>query len=298
MNLKKVKSIINKKKYIKFLNPNFNYKFSNVDFFIIKKENNVDVIELNYYNKEKKIELLNKDRLKELKLKKYKKYYQVFKLKEEKDFKPEKLMKLGFFKELMNNYPEGSIISEYTHTNLKSRADFAVFTNGECHVFELKSKQDNLSKLKKQVKEYKKYANKIFIVINERHYKKYLTLGLKNVNLIIETDSGFIVKELSEVNVVNKNLSHLLWHKEKEHLFSYVKNQKDYSLSEKMRKLKTIVDINQLTFRVLEERYKLVSDHCRINYMSLFESREFSPSKKNIKYFIPDVNMNFLNIVK
>lgn len=296
MKTKKIKKIL-KKNNIKLNNFLKNPEYNNVEYFLIKeiKEEQYIIEAHNFDSKIQKYPLV-KDFIKSLDLKNNKKHLFLIKKETKKELKPERIMKLAFYKELRENYPEGSIISEYTHTELKSRADFAVFVNGECHVFELKSEQDNLYKLTEQVKEYKKYANKIIIVIHEKHFNNYEKLNLTGVNLIIQTrENQFIVNKLNEYNEVKENIFNLVWYKEKEHLFSYLKGNSELSLTKKVKILeKSRINLNQLTNLIIEERYKNYSNDSRLNYLNIFKERKFEPCKKNLKYFYKDIKDNFL----
>ena len=73
----------------------------------------------------------------------------------------------------------------------KSIADL-VFINGEVKVFELKTELDTLSRLEAQLEDYKKVAEKIFIVANGKHIKQleksYSHLSFGIVELTNELD--------------------------------------------------------------------------------------------------------------
>jgi hypothetical protein len=56
----------------------------------------------------------------------------------------------------------------------KSKADF-VLLNGECRIYEIKSDLDGLHKLSKQISDYKKFSDKVYIVTCEKFIDRITT---------------------------------------------------------------------------------------------------------------------------
>lgn len=260
--------------------------FLGVNFYILKYQRKKYILEEHKSDGKIKRLIFNKENIKKLNLKENKQF--LYKEEKSSDDAPEKILKLKLYQDLKINFPDASIICEYTHFELKSRADFVIFEDDKIIAIELKTAEDNLSRLKDQVKDYKKYADKVIVVINEKHEKAFLKMNL-NVNYFIETKDGFIIKEYGIENDSKIDGSSLIWYKEKDNLFRRVKNQSKYKTVYKMRKLKEIIDINELSRKILKERYKSVSDECRDNAMNLFKKREFTPSDKNIFHFYPEL---------
>ncbi|MFC4094653.1 sce7726 family protein [Euzebyella saccharophila] len=87
----------------------------------------------------------------------------------------------------------------------KSIADF-VLLNGEARVYEIKTELDNLEKLDKQVLDYCKFADKVYIVTSSKHIKKLIELyGNSSIGIIELTSRN----ALKIVNEAENNLSTL-----------------------------------------------------------------------------------------
>lgn len=82
-------------------------------------------------------------------------------------------------------------LSEFNIGN--SIADF-VLLNGEARIYEIKTELDNLEKLEKQIEDYYKFSDKVYIVTNSKHI-----CNLKN--LYKKSNVGII--ELTERNALN-----------------------------------------------------------------------------------------------
>lgn len=79
----------------------------------------------------------------------------------------------------------------------KSIADF-VLLNGEARVYEIKTELDNLEKLDKQVLDYCKFADKVYIVTSSKHINKLIELYNNSSIGIIELTSRNALKTLKE----------------------------------------------------------------------------------------------------
>lgn len=286
MTFKQLKKFLNKKK-IKYINPRIDLQFSNVDYFIITKIENKFFVEFNFFDKTKTLHPLNKELLKEMNVLSNISFLYVLDKEVKLKTKPEEVMKLTFYNELKTNYPNGSILCEYTHNELSSRADFVVFHNGECHVFELKTASDNLSRLEEQLKSYKTYATKVFVVLDEKHLNNFYSKGFES-NLIVYSKGNYNLIKFDIENKIEDNLFNLIWRREKDTLFNGLKDHGKYSLEEKEKFLTRFFDINKITFKILEERYKEVSNNCRINHLDLFKRRDFSPAKIRLKELLKE----------
>lgn len=79
----------------------------------------------------------------------------------------------------------------------KSIADF-VLLNGEARVYEIKTELDNLGKLDKQVFDYCKFADKVYIVTSSKHINKLIELYKNSSIGIIELTPRNALKTIKE----------------------------------------------------------------------------------------------------
>ena len=84
-----------------------------------------------------------------------------------------------------------------------SCADF-VFLNGEVRIYEIKTELDDLSKLRKQIEDYSKFSNKVYIVSSSKHSRKLQNAFGETGIGIIEYTSKNTLKELSKANDLNR----------------------------------------------------------------------------------------------
>lgn len=286
MNFKQLKKFLNKHD-IKYINPRLDLQFSNVDYFLITKKEDKYFVDFNFFDKTISSHSLNKEILKQMDVLSHRTFIYVLDKELQLKTKPEEVMKLTFYNELKVNYPNGSILCEYTHMELDSRADFVVFHNGDCHVFELKTASDNLSRLPDQLKSYKTYASKVFVVLDEKHLKNYNSKDFE-ANLIVHSKGTYNLLRFDLENKIEDNLFNLVWIKEKDTLFNGLKDHGKFSLEQKEVFLKRFFDINKITFKILEERYRSISDHCRLNHLDLFKRRDFTPANIRLKELLKE----------
>lgn len=97
------------------------------------------------------------------------------------------------------------ILNEFRIEN--SIADF-VLLNGEIKLFEIKTDLDNFNKLEKQVLDYRKFANKIYVVISSKNLVKAFNLFKDSKIGIIEFTNRNCIKVYKEA----KNDKSLLCH--------------------------------------------------------------------------------------
>ena len=67
---------------------------------------------------------------------------------------------------ISKKYPLGIRHDEYMTMTSKSRADSVVFSMALIHAYEIKSKKDSFTRLEDQIKDYRKYADRITIVLD------------------------------------------------------------------------------------------------------------------------------------
>ncbi len=122
----------------------------------------------------------------------------------------------------------------------KSIADF-VLLNGEARVYEIKTELDNLEKLEKQVLDYCKFADKVYIVTSSKHITKLIELYNNSTIGVIELTSRNALKTVKEA----KNNSSTFRH---ETLFKTLRKQEYLELIEEHFKFIPKVS-NTLIFR-------------------------------------------------
>lgn len=92
----------------------------------------------------------------------------------------EKEIKIALIKHLYKKNKNATIVTEVSLTTKSShflinknfaRADVFLI-NDEIVIYEIKSASDNLSRLNHQISEYLKYANRVFVVVDEKFIKK------------------------------------------------------------------------------------------------------------------------------
>lgn len=71
-------------------------------------------------------------------------------------------------------YPNGVRHDEYTTMDAKSRADSVVFNKDFIHVYEIKSEKDSFTRLEAQIEDYRKYADRITIVMDIKKQSAFI----------------------------------------------------------------------------------------------------------------------------
>ncbi len=156
-----------------------------------------------------------------------------------------------------------TVINEFKIGN--SIADF-VLLNGEAKIFEIKTEFDSLEKLDKQIEDYKKFANKVYVVTNSKFIDKLLseyndsTIGiiefthhntLKEHKPAIENSNSFnhttIFKTLRQneyLDIIKKSFNKI----------PDVPNTKIFKESFKLIERINIIDFQKMAFQKLKER--------------------------------------------
>ena len=75
---------------------------------------------------------------------------------------------------IANIYPNGIRHDEYTTIEGKSRADSVVFNKDSIHVYEIKSAKDSFTRLESQIEDYRKYADRITIVMDIKKQSAFI----------------------------------------------------------------------------------------------------------------------------
>ncbi|WP_146153570.1 sce7726 family protein [Adhaeribacter arboris] len=168
-----------------------------------------------------------------------------------------------------------------------SIADF-ILLNGEARIFEIKTDLDSLTKLDKQVSDYKEFANKVYIVSCSKHANKLLNKYRDTEIGIIEFTKNMSLKTLKEAESNTDNFNHVTIFKtlRKQEYLNLIKNHfgeipnvpgtKIFRECLSMAKLININDFQVLAFNQLKDR--------KIRCPNLLKS-EFTPYElKHICY--------------
>lgn len=120
---------------------------------------------------------------------------------------------------IANIYPNGIRHDEYTTMDSSSRADSVVFNKDSIHVYEIKSAKDSFARLESQIEDYKKYADRITLVMDikkqsafiKNHAHKY-----KDVEVLFYYGSDIKLERASRGKKLNptSNKLGLLWKNE------------------------------------------------------------------------------------
>lgn len=89
-------------------------------------------------------------------------------------YRCEYIYKNSLFLDILKKYgyKDTLVINELKIGN--SKADM-VFLNGSIRIYEIKTELDNLTKLSKQLNDYQKIADKVYVVTDENHFNKLIS---------------------------------------------------------------------------------------------------------------------------
>ncbi len=191
------------------------------------------------------------------------------------------------FRDLKQNYiavPELSLFSAV--------ADMVV-VNGDIHIYEIKSKNDSLTRLKKQLERYKKCAHKVTVVADEKFISKLLkSPDMENVG-IISVDSQMRLKHVKEASNITMSSDNYLAYwtgTEIKSSLCGIEGHSKMSLENAKKSFLTILssdEIRKVTIYKIKEQYgyeflerkRLIENN---NYIKSLESRFKSMPKKQV----------------
>lgn len=146
-----------------------------------------------------------------------------------------------------------------------SIADF-ILLNGEARVYEIKTELDSLAKLKKQLNDYLKFANKVYIVANSKFIEKIKLEYTNDLFGIIELTAQNELIEVREAKVNHEFLDHITLFKtlrKKEyieiinHFFGFTPDVPNTQIFKECLSLAMKIDVvefQKLVFNKLKER--------------------------------------------
>ncbi len=134
------------------------------------------------------------------------------------------------------------IREEFNGGPMKTRADLALFSKDSLSFFEIKSDKDNFLRLSSQIRDYSKYADNVFLIVDISHHKKLLKdkskyPELKESNIFLYDNGTLCHYSNTNAKITGfnqytfakgyeyKNLLPLLWSHEIKSLISFVKGR-------------------------------------------------------------------------
>lgn len=155
-----------------------------------------------------------------------------------------------------------------------SVADILV-TNGDIHIYEIKSKSDSLVRLEKQIHDYKKFAHKVTVVADEKFMSKLDTLDFMDDVGVLSVNNRYSLTHVrdSKKFEVGKNFYLAYWSpiELRESLRGFDKWYK-YSSDEaydKILELLTEEELKKVTLFRLKEKY--IKEHLKRKDLMLIE---------------------------
>jgi hypothetical protein len=117
-----------------------------------------------------------------------------------------------------------SFAPEFTTGTLKNIADAVYSVDGRIAAIEIKSKADNFKRLEAQMRDYKTYSDKVWLVIDKKltkkleKYSKEHESVLEGVGILVYDDGVLTIVKEAEVNTPTINYIKLLWAVEKQQM--------------------------------------------------------------------------------
>lgn len=208
------------------------------------------------------------------------------------DLKEPDKIKISLYKELLKQINNEQFIVPEVFIG-KAVADLLV-VNGDIHIYEIKSKNDSLSRLEHQLKRYKQCANKVTLVVDQKFITKLDNLPIMDNVGIILVDEKYKLKNIKSAisSVIEKQSYFAYWSpiELRETLRGFPDWYKLSSYDACLRLEETLTDdeVRRLTLFRLREKY--IKEF--IKRVELIKSKKYADALK--KRF--DENMNSLNI--
>jgi len=158
---------------------------------------------------------------------------------------------------IKNNHSFQSEFRTYAR-GVRAIADYVSIQNEEFITYEVKSDVDSFIRLEKQIKDYKKYSDRIYIVLHHKKedlFRKNHNKLLKYCGLIIFEEDKLILKEEAPKNKTKIDFN-LLIYKEKVAVFSEMKGRS--KIKDKKDCFETIFDKEtqkRIILGILKDRF-------------------------------------------
>ena len=147
--------------------------------------------------------------------------------------------------------------NELLFSSNKRRADLVCISKKILTAFEIKSNSDNTSKLDKQIEDYIKTFDKVFIITTKKHLNQILLkINKTNVGIILYDTNFKIIKKATKNITRKQDLLYLL---DKNILLKELQRKKSDLSTDKIRdmamKKLTLRNIKQLSYKKIYLRY-------------------------------------------
>lgn len=192
-----------------------------------------------------------------------------------------------------------TVLNEFKIGN--SIADF-VLLNGEVKIFEIKTDLDGFEKLEKQINDYKKFANKIYIVVSANNLAKIMHLyENSNIGIIVFKKNNALktIKEAKQDKLEFEHLSIFKTLRTKEYLeiiidkFGFIPNVPNTRIFKESFELIKEIDIatfQSLAFNKLKER--------KLKCPEILESELIPTELKHLCYTLDFSQKEYDNLFK
>jgi hypothetical protein len=190
---------------------------------------------------------------------------------------------------LLKNHKHDIAIPEITiGKNNSVRSDIFVL-NGDITIYEIKTEADTLTRLDNQLKYYRQYANKIYVVVDKKFLNK-LSID-ESIGIYELKQNGIkLVREAISCTIHTDNYFDYWWTVEYKMIlkgirgFSKITNYEDGKKA--LKNMLTDEEIKNLTLFRLKERYEKESNKIkdaitnRLNLEDIFKKREYAINPK------------------
>ncbi len=168
-------------------------------------------------------------------------------------------IKIALYKELLIQLNHNQFIIPEVFIG-KAVADMLV-VNGDIHIYEIKSKNDSLSRLEHQLLRYKQCANKVTLVVDEKFVQKLNSLyEMENIGIIVVNDKYELNEMKPAISTKIEKASYFAYWSPielRETLRGFVGWYKlsTYEASLKLEEILTEDEVRRLTLFRLREKY-------------------------------------------
>lgn len=161
--------------------------------------------------------------------------------------------------------------------------------NGDITIYEIKTELDTLTRLDNQLKYYKQYANKIYVVVDKKFLDK-LNIDINIGIYELKNNTIKLIREAKHIELPTDNYLDYWWTKEYKEIlrgftgFSKITNYIDGRNT--LKRILTEEEIKNLTLFRLKERYKDESEKIKnaiydnSGLEDIFEKREYISNPK------------------
>lgn len=190
---------------------------------------------------------------------------------------------------------------EFNGGTMNTRTDLAVFSEKSIIFVEIKSDRDTLIRLENQLFDYQRYADKVVLILDIKHKKKFLEereKGRYKGYYTVYIYDRKKLRTLHEEKIINKlpftlftrslwakELLPFLWHSEIKGLTSFIKGRSGHEARKLVKKIYTIEEIEQVCKQVLFTRAKDIKEGVP---MSEYNGGVADVENKDVKQMIFD----------